>query len=148
MQVLEKLINNLGKKHEEFTFRWNQIKYAPEGRCPTAEYVKAYQSCVQEDLRVLEAYKLVAKNRKPKDTTDELHVNLANASAKEAPDKTKDHTARKNFQAYGKCKYGDRYKFAHVEGSKTKPKQQNETTNDKTGDGNINGICKYFSKGH
>eukprot|EP00974_Lingulodinium_polyedra_P002261 210802-Lingulodinium_polyedra.AAC.1 len=72
MQVLEKLIKNLEKKHEECTFSLNQIKYAPKGRCPTAEYVNAYQSCVQEELRVLEANKLGAKNRKPKYSPNEL----------------------------------------------------------------------------
>eukprot|EP00974_Lingulodinium_polyedra_P085344 8263191-Lingulodinium_polyedra.AAC.1 len=68
-----------------------------------------------------------------KDSTEELHVNLANASAKVVPDKTKEKTARKTFQASGKCKVGDRCKFAHVEGANTKTKK--ETPKDKAANG-------------
>eukprot|EP00974_Lingulodinium_polyedra_P102893 9960410-Lingulodinium_polyedra.AAC.1 len=82
MQAMEKLTRNLEKKHEEFTFRVNQMKYARdarEGRCPTNEYVKEYQTLLGEELRALEADELVAKKRQPKDPTDELHANLLNA---------------------------------------------------------------------
>eukprot|EP00974_Lingulodinium_polyedra_P079771 7723752-Lingulodinium_polyedra.AAC.1 len=62
MQILETQNNEPREKHE-FAYRVNQVKYAREGRCPTNEFVREFQSFLEEELRMLEADELVAKHR-------------------------------------------------------------------------------------
>eukprot|EP00974_Lingulodinium_polyedra_P004946 465042-Lingulodinium_polyedra.AAC.1 len=66
------------------------MKYAREGRCPTNEYVKEYQGLVAEELRMLGTDELVAKNRKPGHTPEELHVNVAKREGTTGHDKGND----------------------------------------------------------
>eukprot|EP00974_Lingulodinium_polyedra_P121269 11178444-Lingulodinium_polyedra.AAC.1 len=62
MQILENLTKNL-EKYKEFAYRANQVKYAREGRRPTNEYAKEYQSLLAEELGMLETDELVAEHR-------------------------------------------------------------------------------------
>eukprot|EP00974_Lingulodinium_polyedra_P009274 886592-Lingulodinium_polyedra.AAC.1 len=115
---------------------------------------------------MLEADELVAKHRKTKGDTDELHAHL-NMSIEKDSGKEPDRRNCKYFEIHGQCRYGDKCKFHHIESPGKKPKkvkgdkekgadkekepekakEKGDKGAGKEGDKQFRGICKYYPKG-
>eukprot|EP00974_Lingulodinium_polyedra_P125509 11194794-Lingulodinium_polyedra.AAC.1 len=93
---------------------------------------------------MLEADELVAKNRKPKDSTDELHVHLMNVSEKTEPEIIRIERFASTTKRTGSADMRINASTPMSKGPKRSQRSRMETESDKGGENNIRGICKYL----